>query len=77
MCFMWMGEHETARCASHKRTGSDLKIMLLGLKLHVSEDNPILFSLYSEDIEAHIDCTLEALTGTLPREAQFSIRLVV
>jgi hypothetical protein len=55
MCCMWMGEHETARCASPKRPGSDLRIMLLGLQLYISEDYPMVFNRYSEDTEAHIE----------------------
>jgi hypothetical protein len=76
MCCMWMGEHETARYKFLEGSGSDLEIMLLGLQLYVNEDYHIVFNRYSEDTEAHIGCTLEALTSTLRREAQFSIRLV-
>jgi hypothetical protein len=47
MCCMWTGEHETARCACFKRSGSDLlENNAIGF---VSEDYPIVFNNYSED----------------------------
>jgi hypothetical protein len=46
-------------------------MLLLGLQLPVSKNYPMVFNRYSEDTEAHIDCTLEALTGTLPERYNF------
>jgi hypothetical protein len=62
ICCMWMREHETARYESLDRSGSDLKMMLLGLQLPGSKNYPMVFNRCSEDTEAHIDCTLTAPT---------------